>query len=63
MPRTVNHIILIFTVAAALIPAVSFAAIGGIDSKHNMTLLNGYSYGSDVCAACHSSHFDSGVRL
>ena len=64
MPQAVKDIILVLTiVAAALIPAVSYAAIGGTDSKHNMTQLIGYSYGPDVCAACHSSHFDSGVRL
>ncbi len=54
---------LVLTVAAALLPAVAYAAIGGTESKHNMTLLGGYPYGQNVCDACHSSHFDSGVRL
>ncbi|MHB8173911.1 MAG: CxxxxCH/CxxCH domain c-type cytochrome [Nitrospirota bacterium] len=64
MLRAVKNIILVLTiVTAALLPAFSYAAIGGTASKHNMTLLSGYPNGTDVCAACHSSHFDSGKRL
>ncbi len=54
------------TTAAALIlllTGMSWAAIGGAESKHNFTEINGYSYGSDVCAGRHSSHSDSGKRL
>lgn len=63
--RQMRPIIQALTAAAAVIlfSGISWAAIGGAEAKHNFTDINGYSYGSDVCAGCHSSHSDSGKRL
>ncbi len=64
--RAAFAILIIAVVAAAMVlfrAADSDAVIGDSASKHNMTELQGYGFGTSVCASCHKPHFKSAKRL
>lgn len=54
--RPVFFYMLTSLLAAICCAGTAFAVIGGSDSKHNMSELPSYAFGTSVCDACHIPH-------